>query len=538
MALLESIQMHSAPVELIDTASLRSVPIDRFPFTIGRASDSCLALPQAYISRHHAEIVREGILYVLNDPGSRHGTFVNGKQITRHLLVPMDTLQFGSLDGPQFRFAPADTVSSTQTNLLSRLRGVGSVSSDLEKLRWFLEAVSELNNADKIDRILTSLLQATLTLTRMERGYVFLSSEKGALEFARGIDTNGALEEDGSSVSRTIIRQAAEGVDQFILTDNLTADRHSLPESIVAQNIRSVICIPLRQTRGNAADLSKRPLLGLLYIDSRFHPGRFAEMDHELLRSIAREAAVLIENTQLNVIEDERRQYRKELQIAAGIQRGLMPVQPPMIAYAAVEAHCEACSAVGGDFFDIISSDGTINAVLVDVSGKGISAAILASTLQGMLYTHLQARGPLAAIADALNSYLCAKSVGKYATMILLRLHADGALEYLNCGHVEPRVNIGGTVSKLEVSNMPIGLIPGAAYSAATVQLLPGSWVMVVSDGVTEAENAEGEFFGEERLDVAACCATLDQFIQAMRDFCAGHPATDDCTVLRIAFKG
>jgi phosphoserine phosphatase RsbU/P len=538
VAILESIQTHSAPVELFDPATLRGVPLDHFPFSIGRGLDSGLVLSQSYVSRHHAEIGRDGIRYVLTDLGSRHGTFVNGKRITKHVLVPLDNLQFGSLESPPLRFALSNAPKSTQTNLLSQLREVSSGRSDLERLRWFLEAASELNNADQIDRILTSLLQATLALTNMERGYVFLSSENGALELALGIDADGETLEDGSSVSRTVIRQAAEGVDQFILTDNLSAEGRLLPESIVAHNIRSVICIPLRQSRGNAAEQANRRLLGLLYLDSRYHPGRFTDIDHELLRSIAREAAILIENAQLNLIEEERRQYRKELQIAAGIQRGLMPVEPQAVAFAAVEAHCEACSAVGGDFFDVIPSDDTLNAALVDVSGKGISAAILASTLQGMLYTHLQARRPLETIAEAINSYLCAKSVGKYATMILLRLHSDGTLEYLNCGHVEPRLCTGETVSKLQVSNLPVGLVPESKYTAATVQLQSGWGLLVVSDGVTEAENSQGEFFGEHRFDTAALCANLPQFIQQMRDFCAGHPATDDCTVLRIAFIG
>ena len=538
MAFLESIQRHSTPVELFDPATLRVVPLDRFPFTIGRDEDSCLVLSQSYISRHHAEISRERTRYLLTDLGSRHGTFVNGERVTRHFLLPFDTLQFGSLKASPLRFAVSDATDSTKSNLLSRVREVSAGRTDLEKLRWFLEAASELNNAGKIDRILTSLLQATLALTKMERGFVFLSREGNALEFAVGINANEETLKDGAPVSQTIIRQAAEGVDQFILTDNLSAEGRLVPESIVAQNIRSIICIPLRQPRGNAEEPGNRQLLGLLYLDTRYHAARFTGIDHELLRSIAREAAILIENAQLSVIEEERRQYRQELEIAASIQRGLMPVQPPVVPFASVEAHCEACSAVGGDFFDLIPSDDALNAVLVDVSGKGISAAILASTLQGMLYMQLQARRPLEAIAEATNSYLCAKSVGKYATMILLRLHVDGTLDYLNCGHIEPRISTGDDVLTLDISNLPVGLVPGAKYTAGTAHLRSGWRVVVVSDGVTEAENAEGEFFGEQRLESAVQCQNLPKFVEQMKAFCAGHPATDDCTVLQIAFSG
>ena len=175
---------------------------------------------------------------------------------------------------------------------------------------------------------------------------------------------------------------------------------------------------------------------------------------------------------------------------------------------------------------------------LVDVSGKGISAAILASTLQGMLHVQLEAGQPLDAIAAATNRYLRVKAVGKYATMVLLRLHQDGRLEYLDCGHVQPRLCSETEVSRLEQTNVPVGLLSGAEFATATVALRPGSRVILVSDGVTEAEDAEGESFGDERLDSAALCGDLTGVLQQIADFCAGHPANDDCTIVEVVFTG
>ena len=109
------------------------------------------------------------------------------------------------------------------------------------------------------------------------------------------------------------------------------------------------------------------------------------------MRTIAREAAALVDNAQLAAIEDQARKHQEELQIAARIQQGLMAVQIPAFPFAGVEGHNIACSAVGGDFFDVISGEDMLNVALVDVSGKGISAAILASTLQGMLHVQLEA---------------------------------------------------------------------------------------------------------------------------------------------------
>lgn len=526
----------STSFELSDGDAQRTLKLDRFPFIIGRAVECDLTLPQLYVSRRHAEIVRWAAGLRVVDTASRHGTFVNRQRVTEHTLLPGDTLQFGSLDGPRLCFRDDRTCDSTQRNILAQLKELSAGKSELEKLRWFLEAARALNSAGKVEGILASLLQTTIALAQVERGYVFLAGGGGKLEMALGMDAAGHLLGESSTVSRTVIRNAAEGADEFIVTDTLSAEG-VVSESIVAHSIRAVICIPLRQL-GARTDASKnRRLLGVLYLDSRFQPEQFTEIDHQLLSTIAREAAALVANAQLADIEEQARQQNEELQIAAGIQQRLMAVRIPALPFASVEAHSVACSAVGGDFFDVIPGDKTLGIALVDVSGKGISAAILASTLQGMLYTQLLTGQPLDAIAAATNQYLCTKNVGKYATMLLMRLHDDGALEYMNCGHVQPRLCSNTAVVRLKTGNLPVGLIPEAAYVCGTATLQPGSRIILVSDGFTEAEDAQGNTFGEERLDTAASCSELQRIIQHMRDFCAAHPASDDCTIVQVSFQ-
>jgi serine phosphatase RsbU (regulator of sigma subunit) len=304
----------------------------------------------------------------------------------------------------------------------------------------------------------------------------------------------------------------------------------------VAQQLRAVICIPLRQHRQRDRRDDRPSLLGLLYLDSRFEPARFTDTDHELLKTIAREAAALVENAQLAVIEENARKQNEELQFAARIQQAIMASQIPQPDWARVQAQSIACSAVGGDFFDVLLNQDTLSVVLVDVSGKGTSAAILASVLQGMLYVQLEAARPLAEIAAAVNEYLCKKAVGKYATMVLGRLHRDGLLEYINCGHIRPRVSIDGTVVSLDQANVPVGLLPHAEFQSAAMQLEPGSRVLVVSDGLTEAADPVGEFFGEEGLDRAAGCSDLPAILDLLEKFCRDTPVDDDRTMVRVEF--
>jgi serine phosphatase RsbU (regulator of sigma subunit)/pSer/pThr/pTyr-binding forkhead associated (FHA) protein len=528
-------------MQLVDGAARRTVLIDHFPFVIGRSPECSLMLLQPYISRNHARFICEADEIVLEDTQSSHGTFVNGERITRHTLRPSDTIQFGSLQGPQLRLEPPAKQDSTNLTILAQMQRISAHRSDLEKLRWFLQAARDMNSAGGVDRVIASLLESTLVLAKVERGYVFLADARGSLQLSLGMDSDGHLLTDTSALSQTVMRQAIEGADQFLVTDSLRA-QGDVPQSILLHDIRKIICIPLRRTR--RTQRATRPgepatqVFGVLYLESRVQPDTFSDVDDELMKTIAREAAALLDNAQLAAIEDQARQHREELQIAARIQQGLMAVQIPSFPFAEVQAHSAACSAVGGDFFEIVSGDEVLNAVLVDVSGKGISAAILASTLQGMLYVQLQTGHPLDAIASATNKYLCSKNVGKYATILLVRLQQDGALEYINCGHIQPRLCSDGLVSRLEETNLPVGLIQEAEYISGTAKLHPGDRVVLVSDGFTEAENSNEEFFGEDRLDSAVVCSDIQRMIQEMLDFCAGHPASDDCTIVQVTYRG
>ncbi len=542
-------QIRELSMQLIDGVSRRMITIERSPFLIGRSPQCDLILPASYVSRNHAQITVDGMKVILEDTQSSHGTFVNGERVSRRLLQPRDIIRFGSLEGPELRWEDENSQSSSSLTILAKiqaqmraqLQGLQKQPSDLEKLRWFLDVARNLNSAAGVDRVLTSLLESTLVLAKAERGYVFLANAEGVLELALGMDAAGGVLKAAPEVSRTIMRQAIEGEDQFLVTDTLSA-RSSVPASILAQNIRKIICIPFRRLRQTGphtgAESQSTHVFGVLYLESRVLPELDSPVDQDLLRTIAREAAALVDNAQLVVIEDQARQQREELQIAAEIQQGMMSLQIPAFSFASVQARSVPCSAVGGDFFDVIPSSGTLNVALVDVSGKGISAAILAATLQGMLYVQLQAQQPLQAIASATNRYLCRKNIGKYATMLLLRLYEDGTLEYLNCGHIQPRVCSDQGISRLPTANIPVGLLNGAEYSTGIVKLTPGSRVVLVSDGFTEAEDPQGEFFGEDRLDAAALCMELEPMFQSMLEFCAGKPAGDDCTILQISYSG
>ena len=122
---------------------------------------------------------------------------------------------------------------------------------------------------------------------------------------------------------------------------------------------------------------------------------------------------------------------------------------------------------------------------------------------------------------------------------MIARLRHDGELEYVNCGHVQPLLVCNHEVIRPAHGNVPVGLIPGAVYESDRCHLHPGDRLILVTDGVTEAENANGDFFDNERLEaVASRSAGLDEIFSAVADFCAGAPLNDDCTVVDLLYTG
>jgi sigma-B regulation protein RsbU (phosphoserine phosphatase) len=532
---------------LVEGGEQRNLRLEKNPFTIGRKSDRDLVIADPRISREHAEIVLVGGEYYIVDLGSKHGTYLNGHRVEREKLSPDDRLEFGAMGGTHALFSPTGAHGPAREFLSQMSMKATSVggTSDLEKLSMFLEAARKLNTTGVLDEILVTLVEATLRLTGAERGYVFLRDDNGELRLAAGRNSKGETLLDDRNISRSILEEAAHAASEFLVTDTTKSSDLASRQSIVAYDLRTVICIPLRklavQDKASENPTAKfgSQVTGVLYLDSRFAGGDISSVSHDLLRAIATEAAALVENARLVQAEQAARKYQQELSIAASIQQRLMAVRIPEVPYAAVAATNIPCVDVGGDFYDVVVTQKGLYIVLADVCGKGISAALLASILQGMIYSQVLSDVPLQEVVAATNRFLCLKDLGsKYATLFLAKIGTDGALEYVNCGHVPPLlVKNGAGHERLRDSNLPIGLLADARYQAGKTQLSQGDRLLVVTDGVTEAENAEGDFFGDERLEAAADLSS-DDILTRIRQFCAETPFNDDCTLVELTYRG
>jgi serine phosphatase RsbU (regulator of sigma subunit) len=528
-------------------AEQRTLALDHTPFSVGRKMDKDLVIADPRVSRDHALLISENGKVFVEDQGSKHGTFVNGERIERKQLEPNDRVEFGARDTIFAIYHPQHDTSNTARDFLSQISEIhiSSEVSDLEKLTFFLEAARKLNTAGVLDEILLTLLDVTLKLTGADRGYVFLKDGDGKLRLAAGRNSKGDLLLDDTTISHSILDDALRSNSEFLLTDTSRSLDLSGRQSIVAYDLRTVICIPLRklqvQTRSRDAReaMPTGEVMGALYVDSRFASRDISKVSGDILHAVATEAASLIENARLVQAEEESRRYQQELAIAASIQQSLMAVTIPEVTFARLHPRNISCKAIGGDFYDAVNTPDGLAIVLADVAGKGVSAAILASTLQGMINSQLTAGMPLAEIVASVNRFLTSKRIGeKYATVVIARLRHDGELEYVNCGHIPPLLICNHEVIRPAHGNLPVGLLADTSYESDHYSLHPGDRLVLVTDGVTEAENAAGDFFDNERLEAAAKQGGMQEIFNAVSEFCGSTPLNDDCTIVEMVFSG
>jgi serine phosphatase RsbU (regulator of sigma subunit) len=286
---------------------------------------------------------------------------------------------------------------------------------------------------------------------------------------------------------------------------------------------------------------------GVLYMDSRITAVDLAGGNRELLQTLAIEASTVLENARLLEEERTRQKIEEELDVARRIQQSLLPRSLPSEGWFVVHGSSEASHQVGGDYFDVLPiGPDTWSMVVADVSGKGVSSALLASFLQGA-FLSASCTSDIPEMLSRLNGFLSARSEhGKYATLFYSKLDSSGHLTYANAGHCAPMlVRAAGGIEKLEATGMPVGLVDGAVFGLETRDLTPGDRLVLYSDGVTEAQDPEGEFYGRKRLREAieaaprSGSAELHAAIRkSLLEFTRGAEQSDDVTLVVLEYRG
>jgi sigma-B regulation protein RsbU (phosphoserine phosphatase) len=559
----------AAPVPPAGPASLvvvdpnghrKRVPVDPIPFLIGRQPENHLILRDSRVSRSHARIVVENGAYVLEDLGSRHGTFVNGKRVPRQALENTDRIEFGAQDSYHLLFA----LDGAELKRLMDQVGGGEqapaplgVGGNLAKLRAILDLARTLQSSFSIDEVLASVVDTALTITGAERGFLLLRPDAAAdLETRVARDRRGQnLRETDLRVPRDLIRRALEHRRDLLSMnfEPLGAEDTKPENSIADLELRSVICVPLvriRAGQGNTTSVlvTGNETVGVLYMDSRVTAADLAGGNRELLQTLAIEASTVLENARLLQEERTKHQMEEEMRLARIIQQSLLPGSLPLVGWLRASGSSLASHEVGGDYYDVTRvSSHCWSAVVADVSGKGVGSALLASLLQGALITATEHPDAMGHRMERLNRFLLDRTGGeKYATVFYCLLHDDGRMYYVNAAHCPPIVvRANGQRLELEASGMPVGLIETAEFAVVEQRLSVADKIVIYSDGVTEAQNLEGHFFGKRRLREVleahaghSCTVIHDAIQDAVAAFTEGAAQSDDITLVVLEFGG
>jgi len=528
--------------------------IDPLPFLMGRQGDNHLVLRDNRISRTHARIVSENGEYFLEDMDSRHGTFVNGQRVKRHKLKDSDRVDFGFQDSYRLVFTlEEDELHKFMDQAPSTPSVSGATATNLSKLRSLVEVARALQSSISTSDVLAAVVDAALSVTGAERGFLLL--HKGdELDVAIARDRRGVpLAASDLGVPRSLIHRALRTRRELLsMTFDPIGAEGIRPEMSVADlELRSVVCVPLVQVRTGSFQetmaTSLEHTVGVLYMDSRQSAADLSIGNREILQTLALEASTVLENARLLDEEREKQHLEEELNIARAIQQDLLPGQLPCEGWFRAAGSSIASRQVGGDYFDVraIGSD-TFACMVADVSGKGVSAALLAALLQGAFAFGSEGHLAIDELMARVNRFLNERARGeKYATVFYCTVDRGGELRWSNAGHPKPfLVRANGELQLLDSTGLPLGMLEPASYEVKSVQLEPGDKIVLFSDGLSEAQNAAGDYFdrrvlGETLQDnAAASCTELHaKLIEAVEYFGEGTEVSDDITALVVEYR-
>lgn len=535
----------------------KTMPLEKRVFTIGRNPGNDLLLLSSRVSRDHGAIVYDDGSYYLVDKGSKSGLFVNGERITRCELHHLDKIGVGGHDDCQIQFfeesAPMIFESSQSLNLSQLDPASGaSANKELQRLARYLEVNQAFKFSLTPDDVLCLIVDAAIEMANAERGCLMLKNEAGQLEFKVARDSKRNLLSGADfQMSRTVVQEAFNEKRTVVVADYLE-NNHSARRSVSDLNLRSIVCVPLRHFEMNEktmglTGMSKHNTIGVLYVDSRKTRRAFSKTSLTLLESLAFEASRSLESVRLMHEEQEKKRFEREFATAREVQVALQPTTFVQPAHFEVSAHSVPCRYVGGDFYDLLTlEDGRAVLILGDVSGKGISAALLASMAQGVIHALFNSGLSLPEVLTSLNRVLVRKSdVNRFITLFCALIAPDGTFSFVNAGHNPPiLVRANGQTELLSTGSMLLGAFDFAEYHSQETKLEPSDVVVIFSDGVTEAVNTANQLFGDPRLEqLVKESARLsakeikDRIEQEVRAFTRDVPQGDDITMIALKMR-
>jgi serine phosphatase RsbU (regulator of sigma subunit) len=539
-------------------------PLREDEITIGRGPENSIQVIDTRISRVHSRIQRRDGRWTIEDQRSKNGTLVNSTPIAVRLRLEQgDRIRIGDTEfifeadltqtaGGEtetarlgVKLVPED--SQMETRHVLEVRGaddaldataVRDVPKSAEaRLQSIYQVGKLVQSILNLDELLDKLMEIVCRVLRPTHACILIYDR------AKGILAPAAIHRpDGSTediiISGSIIERGMEERVAVVMRDARRDERFNAAESVIMHQIRSAICAPL---------LSKGEVFGALYVDSREAGREFSDRDLEWAAGVASQAALAIRAALLHGELIAKHQQERELEIARTIQMNLLPKSMPCVKGFEFGGMSEPARKVGGDYFDLLPlKDGDLALTIADVSGKGVPAALLLASLRAAVRIESRAlpMDGVLSVMNRLNEAVCAESMSNmFVSMVLGYLEPETSrLTFCNAGHVHPILRTpDGELTQLETGGCFLGIMPGISLEKESIKLSPGSILVFVTDGVTDALNADDEVFGLERLhqfirdraDLGAqeFCTQLHEAVTA---FSEGAEPFDDFTVMVV----
>ena len=428
--------------------------------------------------------------------------------------------------------------SSIENGLV--FREINSVNRRLDKknqeLNTLFEIGKELNTTLDSDKILNLLLFAIMGEMMVNRCAVFLKiDETMQLMHAKGLPE---FQESFSELDQKSCLNSLSAITRPVMVGEMDGtDDSSLSDLFHQHKLQVLIPMPIQeQTQG------------IIAIGEKITQQIFSADELEFLYTLGNQAMISLENARLFEETLEKQRMEEELLIAREIQNRLLPKTCPEFTNLEIAARNVSSRQVGGDYFDCIEIDKTHHALAIgDVSGKGVPASLLMSNAQASLHALVDTDMPVDQMISKINNLIYENTTqDKFITFFYGVLDSANLLfTFCNSGHNPPYlVHTDGTFYKLESGGLLLGMMPNVPYETETVQLRPGDWIVMYTDGVTEAMNAADEEFEEHRLEAVvrdnlnlSATQMIDAIAEAVSAFVQDVPQSDDITMVTLKIK-
>jgi phosphoserine phosphatase RsbU/P len=386
----------------------------------------------------------------------------------------------------------------------------------ITQLSLLFEATRLLNSTLDLAELLDLILKIAKTEVKADRGTVFLVDSKNRQVWsfvAQGLDHQEIRVPFGHGVAgRVAVTGEIVNVEDAYALEYF---ERSFDQK-TGYHTKSLLCVPIRHAAGY--------IVGVIQLLNQSETGKFSKEDEDFLLKLSGHMAMALENARLHRDALEKQRLERELEMARGIQRSLLPDSPPVIPGFELSVVNEPCYEVGGDYYDFLTlGPQTLLLVIADVEGKGVSSALVMSNLQATLRALVMHLHSLEVLALSLNEMMYNDTKSRKYLSIFLGLvdTRRNGLHYINAGHVPPILVSGetGEYQLLQDGGTVVGLFPSAEYTRGSVNLKAGDVLVASTDGITEACDAEENEYGYQRL--AACVArhrdkSAEQIVEAV----------------------